>query len=63
VQVDSSLGKKLESTNGEAKSEDGETDADGDSGVFINKEERYEQSAREGEKKKGILRKLHLHKD
>jgi len=34
----------------------------GDSGVFINKDERDEQGYREGERKKGVLRKLGLHK-
>ena len=55
------IAEKLESTNGEAKLDAGEKDADGDSGVFMNKEEKDEQGSREGEKKKGFLKKLHLH--
>jgi len=43
-------------------SSSGESKTDGDSGVFMNKEEIDEQGYREGERKKGVLRKLGLHK-
>jgi len=43
-------------------SSSGESKTDGDSGVFMNKDEIDEQGYREGERKKGVLRKLGLHK-